>query len=106
MIGKTEVIWDSPNPNFVTQFEVDFKFEENQEMLVEAYDMDDDKNPNNLSKQDFIGSANFQLAQVVNSMDQSATFQLKTKKGNCSLICSAEEKINRPSETVVLQLNT
>ena len=48
MIGKTEVIWDSPNPDFVTQFEVDYKFEEIQEMLIEAYDMDDEKNPNNL----------------------------------------------------------
>jgi hypothetical protein len=28
MIGKTEVIWDNHDPDFVTSFEVDYFFEE------------------------------------------------------------------------------
>ena len=106
MIGKSEVIWDSVNPSFVTQFEVDYKFEEAQEMICEAYDMDDEKNANNLKKQDFIGAVTFQLSQVVSSMDQTAQFTIKHQKGNCTLVVSAEEKVMTASETVVIQFNT
>ena len=49
-IGQTEIKWDSDNPDFVQSFEMDFFFEEVQSMLVEAYDLDDEKNPNNYSK--------------------------------------------------------
>jgi len=39
--GRTECIYDSLNPQFVTNFDVDYYFEETQTFLVEAYDMDD-----------------------------------------------------------------
>ena len=47
-LGRTECIYDNLNPHFVTQFEVDYHFEENQQFLIEAYDMDDENDPNNL----------------------------------------------------------
>ena len=37
----TEVVVDSLNPEFVTEILVDFKFEEQQKMLVQVYDADD-----------------------------------------------------------------
>ena len=67
--GRTECIFDNLNPHFVTNFEVDYMFEENQTFLIEAYDMDDDKQPNNLKAQEYIGSVEFQLHQVVTAIN-------------------------------------
>ena len=39
--GKTECIYDNLNPSFVTNFDINYLFEETQTFLVEAYDMDD-----------------------------------------------------------------
>ena len=33
-LGRTEIIHDSKNPQFVKEFEVDFYFEEAQEMMI------------------------------------------------------------------------
>ena len=44
VLGRTETIWDSSDPDFVKQFEVDYFFEETQKFVIEAYDMDDEKN--------------------------------------------------------------
>lgn len=75
-------------------------------MRAEAYDMDDEGNPNDFTKQDFIGAVDFQLSQVVNSLDQVITFPISHKKGNFSMIVQAEEKVNKPSETVQIQLQS
>lgn len=40
----------------MTKVEVDYYFEENQNFLIEAYDMDDNTDPRNLSKQELIGT--------------------------------------------------
>ena len=48
LVGRTECVYDNLNPHFVTNFNVDYYFEESQNYYVEAYDMDDDKQPNNL----------------------------------------------------------
>lgn len=40
-IGKTECIYDNLNPEFVTNIEVDYLFEDTQTFIIEAYDMDD-----------------------------------------------------------------
>ena len=47
-IGRTEIVWNNLNPDFVTKVEVDYYFEENQSFLIEAYDMDDNTDPKNL----------------------------------------------------------
>jgi len=47
------------NPEFVTNFEVDYFFEETQSFLVEGYDMDDASKANDLSQQEYIGSVEF-----------------------------------------------
>ena len=47
-LGQTECIYDNLNPNFVTNFEVDYLFEDTQVFLIEAWDMDDATQPHNL----------------------------------------------------------
>lgn len=74
-IGQTECIYDSLNPEFVTSFSVDYLFEESQTFLIECYDMDDPDQAKNLKVQEYIGSVEFQLHQVVTSPNQ--TFKTK-----------------------------
>ena len=53
-VGKTEIIEDSVEPEFVKGIVVDYHFEENQQFMLEMYDAVDKEHPNNLKKQDFI----------------------------------------------------
>ena len=41
VVGKSEVQWNKVNPDFVKQIEIDYFFEEVQNIRVEAYDCDD-----------------------------------------------------------------
>jgi len=44
---------------------VDYCFQESQQFKVDVYDCDDKKHIENLSKQDYIGSAKFTLVEVL-----------------------------------------
>ena len=43
-VGRTEVIMDNLNPEFVKPIEVDFFFEEEQTLRFDVYDQDDATN--------------------------------------------------------------
>jgi len=66
----TEAIQDNNSPEFVTQIEVDFFFEENQKFIIRLYDVDDFKDVKNLEKHDFIGDHEFSLHKLVSSRNQ------------------------------------
>jgi len=51
MLGKTEMIPDNLNPEFVKTIEVDFFFEEQHLFLLEVYDCDDATTMNDLKNQ-------------------------------------------------------
>ena len=69
-LGMTEVIHDNLNPSFVKKIQVDFHFEQQEHYKVEVYDSDDDsQQTQDLSKHDFLGSAEFVLGHVVSSPD-------------------------------------
>ena len=91
-IGQTEVIWDNHDPDFVMQFEIDYFFEQVQKFVVEVYDMDDDSAPNDISKQDFIGSIEFVLGHIVSSPDQRVMLPFKADQGQPKLLITAEER--------------
>ena len=48
-LGKTECIYDNLNPKFITNFDINYLFEEKQQFLVEVYNMEDANQPDNLS---------------------------------------------------------
>jgi len=50
---------------FQTTIVVDYYFQQIQQFKVDVYDADDKKHIDDLSKQDYIGSAKFTLAEVV-----------------------------------------
>ena len=38
--GRTETIWDNLNPEFATKFTMDYRFEIQQKLKFEVYDID------------------------------------------------------------------
>jgi hypothetical protein len=111
MIGRSEVIWDNHEPDFVKSFEVDYLFEESQKFYLEVYDMDDENSPNDLKKQDYIGSLEFVLGNVVSARDQKAMMKMNLnpqskKKGSKvpTVIITAEEKKVGGGSTMVMKL--
>jgi hypothetical protein len=95
------------NPHFVTNIEVDYHFEEQQTFLLEAYDLDDEKQPENLSAQELIGTLEFQLHQVVTSRDQTLLMPLvnsKRKNNGRVRVTGEEKKMSQKTEIVLLKL--
>ncbi|CAH2221538.1 copine-5 isoform X2 [Pelobates cultripes] len=63
--GRTEVIDNSLNPDFVRKFILDYFFEEKQNLRFDLYDVDS-KSPD-LSKHDFLGQCFCTLGEIVGS---------------------------------------
>ncbi|XP_012672772.2 copine-8 isoform X3 [Clupea harengus] len=64
--GRTEVIDNTLNPDFVRKFILDYFFEERQNLRFDLYDVD--SKSTNLSKHDFLGQAHCTLGEVVGSL--------------------------------------
>lgn len=56
---------DNLNPNFITSFLVEYKFEERQKFMVKIYDVDDFTPGAPLENHDFVGEVEFMLHEVV-----------------------------------------
>ncbi|XP_039566849.1 copine-5-like isoform X8 [Passer montanus] len=63
--GRTEVIDNSLNPDFLHKFVLDYCFEERQNLRFDLYDVDS-KSPD-LSKHDFLGQAFCTLGEIIGS---------------------------------------
>ena len=106
-IGQTECIYDNLNPHFVTNLDVDYHFEDTQNFLIEAWDMDDASQASNLNKQEYIGSFEFQLHQVVTAKDQTLKGPIKNNtraKNGILKITGEEKKQGSNSKTINLKL--
>ncbi|MBN3298409.1 CPNE8 protein, partial [Amia calva] len=64
--GRTEMIDNTLNPDFVRKFILDYFFEERQNLRFDLYDVD--SKSANLSKHDFLGQAFCTLGEVVGSL--------------------------------------
>lgn len=97
--GRTEVIWDNLNPEFVKKFVVDYFFEELQKLKFEIYDVDC-ASPD-LSKHDFLGSVECTLGEVVSSVRLER--RLKGPRTNCGTIVLSAEELSDCKDEVTLQ---
>ena len=79
-LGQTEMIQDNLNPEFVTEMLIDYKFEEQQNMVAEVWDCDDATNLNNLNKQEFVGFYQFKLGTIVSSRNQEVEVAIQNDK--------------------------
>eukprot|EP00301_Raphidiophrys_heterophryoidea_P006344 c12566_g1_i3.p1 GENE.c12566_g1_i3~~c12566_g1_i3.p1 ORF type:complete len:419 (+),score=106.01 c12566_g1_i3:44-1258(+) len=92
-VGRTEMIKDNQSPDFTTLIEIDYFFEEVQSLRIMCVDIDDFKSQD-LNRQDFIGSIETRLSNILTSSGQQLTLPLK--KGNSPhgiVIVRAEEVI-------------
>ncbi|XP_054866534.1 copine-8-like isoform X2 [Amphiprion ocellaris] len=63
--GRTEVIDNTLNPDFVRKFVLDFFFEEKQNLRFDVYNVD--TRSSNLSKHDFLGQMFCTLGEIIGS---------------------------------------
>ncbi|ORX76492.1 Copine-domain-containing protein [Anaeromyces robustus] len=88
-IDKTEVIMNNLNPEFAKPIEVDYFFEEEQQLKFVVYDIDDFTGKNT-SKNDFLGEYITTLADIVNARNKRIKGRL-LKIAHGDIIITAEE---------------
>ncbi|XP_075868200.1 copine-8 isoform X2 [Nelusetta ayraudi] len=100
--GRTEVIDNTLNPDFVRKFLLDYFFEERQNLRFDLYDVD--SKSANLSKHDFLGQAHFTLGEVVGSLGSRSEKPLGGIPGKkCGTIIVKAEELNNCRESVMMQ---
>ncbi|XP_022084092.1 copine-8-like [Acanthaster planci] len=99
--GRTEVIWNTLNPKFVTKFVIDYFFEEKQMLKFELYDVDS-KSPD-LRKHDFLGSATCTLGEIMGSRGCKFTRALRGPSKDCGLITIKGEELSDCRDLINLQ---
>jgi hypothetical protein len=96
-IGQTEVVADNLDPEFVTTINIDYFFEQQQNLRLDIYDADDVTQLSNLQKQEYIGSYDFVLGKLVSSKNQELTAEIanparKAGKSGSIKIMALEKK--------------
>ncbi|KAK7130278.1 hypothetical protein R3I94_008919 [Phoxinus phoxinus] len=100
--GRTEVIDNTLNPDFVRKFILDYFFEERQNIKFDLYDVD--SKSSNLSKHDFLGQALCSLGEVVGSQGCRMEKDLGGIPGKkCGKIIVKAEELNNCRESVMMQ---
>ncbi|XP_072529771.1 copine-8 [Salminus brasiliensis] len=100
--GRTEVIDNTLNPDFVRKFILDYFFEERQNLRFDLYDLD--SKSENLSKHDFLGQMYCTLGEVVGSPGSRMERPLIGIPGkNCGAIIIKAEELGNCRESVLLQ---
>uniref|UniRef100_A0A8D3D9R3 Copine family member 9 n=1 Tax=Scophthalmus maximus TaxID=52904 RepID=A0A8D3D9R3_SCOMX len=103
--GRTEVIDNTLNPDFVRKFVLDFFFEEKQNLRFDVYNVD--TRSSNLSKHDFLGQMFCTLGEIIGSSGSRLERTLSGIPGKkCgTIIFTAEELSNCRVTTMQLCAN-
>nr|XP_002732563.1 PREDICTED: copine-8-like [Saccoglossus kowalevskii] len=98
--GRTEIIWNNLNPDFVKKFKLDYFFEERQELKFELYDMD--SKDHNLQKHDYLGEVQCSLGEICSSQKLKLPIKYRSKSNCGTMILSAEE-VGESRDVISLQ---
>ncbi|KAM7317517.1 hypothetical protein ACRRTK_023819 [Alexandromys fortis] len=100
--GRTEVIDNTLNPDFVRKFILDYFFEERENLRFDLYDVDS-KSPN-LSKHDFLGQVFCTLGEIVGSQGSRLEKPIVGIPGRkCGTIILTAEELNCCRDAVLMQ---
>jgi len=104
-VGRTETVWDEPNPDFARKVVVPYSNDGRCLCTVKLYDNDAWRKTKDheevtseqyLRKQDYIGSVTFDLTKLVEGYQHFDRFNLE---GKCGFIIVHAEKIIQAPET-------
>eukprot|EP01084_Bolivina_argentea_P064280 117261_1 len=80
VVGKTDIIWDNPNPDFSKDIRINYMFEQIQTIRLDIWDANE-KQTKNLSKHDYIGYVDFVIGDLVTSNGQKLAIVIRNKNG-------------------------
>ncbi|XP_066469100.1 copine-9 [Tiliqua scincoides] len=102
--GRTEVIDNTLNPDFVRKFVLDYYFEEKQNLRFDVYNVD--SKTCNLSKhKDFLGQAYVALGEVIGSQRGRLERPLTGVQGKkCGTILLSAEELSNCRDIITMQL--
>ncbi|KAL8212845.1 UNVERIFIED_CONTAM: Copine-9 [Gekko kuhli] len=101
--GRTEVIDNTLNPDFVRKFVLDYYFEEKQNLRFDVYNVD--SKTCNISKHDFLGQAYVALGEVIGSLRGRLERTLAGVPGKkCGTIVLSAEELSNCRDIVTMQL--
>uniref|UniRef100_A0A8D2LKK9 Copine family member 9 n=1 Tax=Varanus komodoensis TaxID=61221 RepID=A0A8D2LKK9_VARKO len=101
--GRTEVIDNTLNPDFVRKFVLDYYFEEKQNLRFDVYNVD--SKTCNLPKHDFLGQAFVALGEVIGSQRGRLERPLTGVPGKkCGTILLSAEELSNCRDIVTMQL--
>uniref|UniRef100_A0A8D0D0Y4 Copine Vb n=1 Tax=Sander lucioperca TaxID=283035 RepID=A0A8D0D0Y4_SANLU len=100
--GRTEVIDNTLNPDFVRKYILDYFFEEKQNLRFDLYDVDS-KSPD-LSKHDFLGQTFCTLGEIVGSPASRLEKPLGGIQGKkCGTIVLSAEELSNCRDSATMQ---
>ncbi|XP_040424860.1 copine-9 isoform X3 [Cygnus olor] len=101
--GRTEVIDNTLNPDFVRKFVLDYYFEEKQNLRFDVYNVD--SKSCSIYKQDFLGQAFVALGEVIGSQRGRLERALTGIPGKrCGTILLLAEELSNCRDIVTMQL--
>ncbi|KAK5911869.1 hypothetical protein CesoFtcFv8_001802 [Champsocephalus esox] len=101
--GRTEVIDNTLNPDFVRKFVLDFFFEEKQNLRFDVYNVD--TRSSNLSKHDFLGQMFCTLGEIIGSTGSRLERTLSGIPGKkCGSIIFTAEELSNCRDIATMQL--
>ncbi|XP_021265705.1 copine-9 isoform X2 [Numida meleagris] len=101
--GRTEVIDNTLNPDFVRKFVLDYYFEEKQNLRFDVYNVD--SKSCSIYKQDFLGQAFVALGEVIGSQRGRLERALTGVPGKrCGTILLLAEELSNCRDIVTMQL--
>ncbi|XP_068010250.1 copine-9 isoform X1 [Melanerpes formicivorus] len=101
--GRTEVIDNTLNPDFVRKFVLDYYFEEKQNLRFDVYNVD--SKTCSILKQDFLGQAFVALGEVIGSQRGRLERALTGVPGKrCGTILLLAEELSNCRDIVTMQL--
>ncbi|XP_065898751.1 copine-9-like [Dysidea avara] len=103
-LGRTEVIFDNLDPKFAKTFVLDYHFEEVQTFRVAVYDADDQRHLDDLSKQEFIGEAEFKLADVVTAGKVLTKTLASSIQKSCGFVNISGEEVEESKFDITMQM--
>jgi len=90
-VGRTERIQNTLSPAWSKSIQIDYHFEERQEIKFEIYDSD--SSSASLSAHDFLGSLECSVGEIVSTPVKPFSRSLSKKKGSISIVALEESSV-------------